>query len=153
MTVISIYATFRVRLLRFAMSLCHDEHTAFDLVQQTFLKVCEHEQTLSGYSQGRLEGWLMMTLKHAFIDQLRKTRAQSGLEAIQEMSQEADFSKGMVADLMNRLPEPIRICVQLRHFEGLNATEIGTQLNLPAATVRTRLRVGAKLLKQHYEED
>jgi len=41
----------------------------------------------------------------------------------------------------------------MRHFQGMNASEIGEALHIPAATVRTRLRAGAKLLKKEYEED
>jgi RNA polymerase sigma-70 factor, ECF subfamily len=38
------------------------------------------------------------------------------------------------------LDEPLRQVIMLRYFAGLDATEIGTTLNIPAGTVRRRLQ-------------
>lgn len=153
MTVLSIYNAYQSKLLRYAISLCHDEQTAFDLVQQTFLKALEHEDVLLAYSPARLEGWLIMTVKNAFIDRLRKERSREALFEIKEMVYEEEFMTGFVEEMLLKLPKPIGDCVRMRHFEGMNATEIGEALHIPPATVRTRLRTGAKLLKAEYEKE
>ncbi len=145
----AIYNLYRETLSRYAMSLTRDSFKAQDLVQQVFVKVCEHQAQLRSYPKGRVEGWLIMTLKHLYIDECRRARP----EPMEESVHEDDLSRQEVADMLSRLPKPIRDCVVMRHFQGMNATEIGQALNIPPATVRTRLRAGAKLLKQDYEEE
>ena len=51
------------------------------------------------------------------------------------------------------LPEPLRAAVLLRYYEGLNATEIGERLGVPAATIRTRLRRGIQQVRAALERD
>lgn len=45
------------------------------------------------------------------------------------------------------LPQDLRIIVALRFYAGLDSLEIGAALDLPAATVRTRLRRALLLLR------
>lgn len=45
------------------------------------------------------------------------------------------------------LPSDLRMVVTLRYFGGMDSTEIGEALGLPAATVRSRLRRGLTLLR------
>lgn len=46
------------------------------------------------------------------------------------------------------LPEDLRCVVALRFYAGMNSTEIGEALDIPAATVRTRLRRALELLRE-----
>jgi RNA polymerase sigma-70 factor, ECF subfamily len=41
---------------------------------------------------------------------------------------------------VNALDENLRVIVALRYFAGMDATEVGTALGIPPATVRTRLK-------------
>ena len=46
------------------------------------------------------------------------------------------------------LPDDLRRVVALRFYAGMDSTEIGAVLDLPAATVRTRLRRALELLRR-----
>ncbi len=46
-----------------------------------------------------------------------------------------------------QLPTDIKLVVTLRYFGGMDSTEIGHALGLPAATVRSRLKRGLSLLR------
>jgi len=48
---------------------------------------------------------------------------------------------------IDRLDEGLRVVVALRYYVGLNATEIGKALDIPASTVRTRLSRALELLR------
>ncbi len=50
---------------------------------------------------------------------------------------------------VNSLAAPLRQSIILRYYVGLDASEIGAVLHLPAATVRTRLRRALTLLRKH----
>lgn len=47
------------------------------------------------------------------------------------------------------LPADLKLIVTLRYFGGLDSSEIGHALGLPAATVRSRLRRALTLLRDH----
>ncbi|HZC06876.1 MAG TPA: RNA polymerase sigma factor [Ktedonobacterales bacterium] len=47
------------------------------------------------------------------------------------------------------LPTDLKLIVTLRYFGGLDSSEIGHALGLPAATVRSRLRRALMLLRDH----
>jgi len=48
---------------------------------------------------------------------------------------------------VNELPADLRLVVVLRYYGGLDSSELGAALGLPAATVRTRLRRALKMLR------
>lgn len=48
---------------------------------------------------------------------------------------------------VNELPVELRLPVVLRYYGGLDSSELGAALGLPAATVRTRLRRALKMLR------
>lgn len=52
-----------------------------------------------------------------------------------------------------RLPEPFRAAVLLRYYEGLSAAEIATRIDVPAATVRTRVARGLERLRAELDAD
>ncbi len=153
MTPLMIYSANQSALQRYALSLCRDAHQSADLMQQTFLRVCEHAEELADYSPERIQGWLMLTLRRAWLDQLRKRSREQPADALPEASYTEDYSGPEVFAALARLPEALRRCVQLRHFQGLNATEIGECMGIPAATVRTRLRTAARLLRADYLDE
>lgn len=49
------------------------------------------------------------------------------------------------------LEEPLRLVIALRYYAGMDASEIGAALNVPPATIRTRLRRALTLLRQHLD--
>ena len=153
MTPLLIYNAHQAELHRFAMSLCRDPHRAADLVQHTFLRVCEHAETLEGYPPARVQGWLMLTLRRAWIDRLREDGREHATNAPPEPVFHSDYTGPQVFSALDRLPQLLRDCVIMRHFQGLNATQIGLRMRVPAATVRTRLRTAARLLCADYLTD
>jgi RNA polymerase sigma factor (sigma-70 family) len=53
----------------------------------------------------------------------------------------------IMQQLLSKLPQSLRVPVELKYYSNMNATEIGETLNLPAATVRTRLRTAMQQLR------
>jgi RNA polymerase sigma-70 factor (ECF subfamily) len=49
---------------------------------------------------------------------------------------------------VNALGEEVRVVVVLRYYAGMNATEVADVLNIPPATVRTRLKRALDQLRQ-----
>jgi DNA-directed RNA polymerase specialized sigma24 family protein len=51
------------------------------------------------------------------------------------------------------LPDELRQIVALRFYAGMDSTQIGAVLDVPAATVRTRLRRALELLRARLADD
>ncbi|MGE5335666.1 MAG: RNA polymerase sigma factor [Nitrososphaerota archaeon] len=49
------------------------------------------------------------------------------------------------------LPEDLRRVVSLRFYAGMDSTQIGAALDVPAATIRTRLRRALELLRRELD--
>ena len=60
---------------------------------------------------------------------------------------EADSGAAELWDAVARLPEKLRVLIHLYYAEGYSTEEIAGLLDIPAATVRTRLRRARKRLK------
>lgn len=56
-----------------------------------------------------------------------------------------------VADAVVGLPEPYRVCVLLRFWEGLPPRRVAAQLRVPVETVRTRLKRGLAMLRERLD--
>ena len=83
----------------------------------------------------------------ADLHRFRLRRPVLALEDIPEMAQSADERDAELWDAVARLPEKLRTVVHLHYAEGYSTEEIAALLNIPAATVRTRLRRARLKLK------
>ena len=77
-------------LLRDAMRGLRDRDAARDLVQDTFIKVWRRCATFQGDSE--LLPWIRSILRHALLDQLRKTSREVAIEDEQDLTEQARMS-------------------------------------------------------------
>ncbi len=96
----------------------------------------------------RLRGWLRRVVRSRAVDGARSKQRRASREAAvrpQATAPSPDLlieqaeAQGAVARGVATLPEPYRIVVLLRYFQGMSAQEIAVHLDVPVATVRTRL--------------
>lgn len=57
----------------------------------------------------------------------------------------------LLHEALRRLPVDLQIALELHYWEGMSATEIGTVLEIPAGTVKSRLRRAKELLRETME--
>ena len=88
----------------------------------------------------------------ALVDIRRREKRAYPVEDMEEQGYEADFSRVETEQMLEALPPNLRQAVRMRHFEGMSSVEIGWALDVPAATVRTRLRAAAILLKKQWKD-
>ena len=69
------------------------------------------------------------------------------LADLPETAAEADSGAAELWDAVAHLPEKLRVPIHLYYAEGYSTEEIAGLLDIPAATVRTRLRRARKRLK------
>ena len=146
-----LYERHYEELRRYCLQLCRSGDVAFDLVQETFVKALEREETMEGYSPEQQRSWLYKTARNLFLDGVRRTallQRKQSLLLDEEEREESGFSRAETELLLLRLPAEDRTLFRLRYLEGYSAVELGEMFDMPAATVRTKLLRARQLLKR-----
>ena len=156
LTIADLYAEFEQGLSRYARSLTHDADRTDDLVQLAFIRSMSHLELLKQLNRYQRRAWLYQTLKNLFLDQLRARQRERLL--VEQMLQLArleappDYSLALPEDLLEQVPERYRELLHQRFVLAMTSEEIGQELGIPAATVRSRLRLVIQWLRVHSSE-
>ena len=139
---------------RLCIKMLGDAHRAEDLTQEAFVRVFARRKDYE--PAGRFSTFLWRIALNLCYDELRKIkrRGESSLEGNADERGEIEF----VADIAGpdlqvvreeraehvrrallQVPEPYRVVVILRHYEGLKFREIGEVLDIPEGTVKSRM--------------
>jgi len=139
---------------RLCIKMLGDAHRAEDLTQEAFARVFARRKDYE--PAGRFSTFLWRIALNLCYDELRKIkrRGESSLEGSADERGETDFMADtagpdlqVVADeraehvrrALLQIPEPYRVVVVLRHYEGLKFREIGEVLDIPEGTVKSRM--------------
>ncbi len=156
MIVDDIYEEFEDWLRRFAMGLTHDGDRADDLVQDTMIRALANLHLLESMVHYQRRSWLRRTLKNLFIDEYRSFSRQRSL--IERLSSDTVSMTGHTAeeleyaDLLDMIPTQDRRLLHERYVLGRTSREIADELGLPATTVRSRLHIAVKRLRERKDE-
>jgi RNA polymerase sigma-70 factor (ECF subfamily) len=153
MTIAELYEEFEVRLRRYAISLVQDSDRADDLVQETLIRAMAHLELLEQLNPHQRRAWLYRVLKNRFIDEHRAHQREQVLA--EQLAREAQYivsyhsPYAAWSDILGLVPEQYRDVLHQRYVLGMTSTEIGEELGVPPATVRSRLHLAIKWLRGH----
>ena len=150
MTLEDLYEAFETKLHRYATRLGRDAHRADDLVQNTFIRAMGHLELLKLLDSRQREAWLRQTLKRLFLDEERSRRRERFLnEQLAWRTRTTCHLQSTLLreEVLDQVPDRYRDLVHKRYVLGMNSTEIANELDLPAATVRSRLHLALKALR------
>ena len=139
---------------RLCIKMLGDAHRAEDLTQEAFARVFARRKDYE--PAGRFSTFLWRIALNLCYDELRKIkrRGESSLVGSADERGESDYMADtagpdlqVVADeraehvrrALLQIPEPYRVVVVLRHYEGLKFREIGEVLDIPEGTVKSRM--------------
>lgn len=139
----------------YRLALCRMQNTADaeDVYQDVFLRLFGQET--SGWDRERTKAWLIRTTLNRCADlhrfRLRRptlplTEVSSGEKAEDQAMDEVDLEE--LWDAVANLPEKLRTVIHLHYAEEYTTEEIAKFLQIPTATVRTRLHRARKRLKE-----
>ena len=133
----------------YRLALCRLQNAADaeDVYQDVFLRLLG--QPDRDWDGEHLKAWLLRTTVNRCADlhRFRLRRPVLSLDEVPETAGPADDEARALWDAVSRLPEKLRTVVHLHYAEGYQTEEIAAMLDIPAATVRTRLRRARKRLK------
>ena len=145
-----LYTNFEAQLRRFAEGLTHDHDQADDLVQEAYIRAAAHADLLGQLDGPQRRSWLYTVVKNHFIDHLRAARRrQEILQALAELVTRDEPSAEYAGEinLFERLPSQFRGLLIERYVQGLTL-----RLHVPAATVRSRIRLAINWLRTHPDQ-
>jgi RNA polymerase sigma-70 factor (ECF subfamily) len=135
------------RLQEQALALTRRESEASDLLQSTLERAWKHFGTLSHHDN--VPSWSFVVMRRLFVDEYRKNRLRltSALDDCDDLAAPASerrplWTRFTLEDVTRVLPalEPrLREPYYLHEFEGYSYREIAERLEIPSATVGTRI--------------
>src|ERR671911_215072 len=133
-----------------------------DLMQDAFLKVWRSAKSYCA-ERGSVRTWILSIVHNRGIDQIRsqasRRRTQDKIEASAPRSQPSEAfaetwrnsQRDQVREALNTLPPEQLKILELAYFSGYTHVEISDLLSLPLGTVKGRMRLGLKKIREYFE--
>lgn len=142
------------KFYRIAYSYVKDKDRALDIVQNMICKVFEKRHTLK--NKNAVKTWVYRILINECLDTVRKEKREALIEQ-EKLPEEVYIERAYenedtVSICMEKLPENIRVILQLRYYEELSLKEIAAITDTNLNTVKTRLYTGLEKLRILLEE-
>jgi RNA polymerase sigma-70 factor, ECF subfamily len=158
MTTERVWEEFHTPLQQFIRRRISDEATAEDVLQDVFLKIHQHMDTLKDVR--KLEGWIYQITRNAIIDAYREKRHETTLEAeevldLPEELPDDDIVSELlpsVRAMLRNLPEQDRQALVLTEYQGLTQKELAERLGLSFSGAKSRVQRAREKLKQQLLE-
>lgn len=165
MTTELVWEAFHTPLQQFIRRRVSDEATAEDVLQDVFLKIHQHMETLRDVK--KLESWIYQITRNAIIDSYRSSRPTTPLEAEEVLALPEELpDDDVVSELLpcvramvKSLPEADRQALVLTEYQGLTQKELSERLGLSFSGAKSRVQRAREKLKEqlleccHFELD
>ena len=149
-------------MLNFAYMLTSNRDDAYDLLQDTTLKVLDNE---SKYAENtNFKGWVFTIMRNIFINNYRRTaRAATMIDTTDNLyhlnlsqdsgleSPEDSYGASEIGAAIESFSDEYRIPFSM-HDAGYKYNEIAEKMNLPLGTVKSRIFFARKKLQEQFAD-
>jgi RNA polymerase sigma-70 factor (ECF subfamily) len=158
-----LYDRYAALVFSVSLRVLYDRQLAEDVTQEVFLRLWRRPQSYDP-ARGRLLSWLMSVTRNRAIDErrrlTRRTRSEEPHEPPVEAPREPDVRddpqvalalselRRTVRAALGGLPPAQREVIELGYFGGLTQTEIAARTGVPLGTVKTRVRLALRKLRE-----
>lgn len=154
-----------IRLLRSVVArVLNNEYDIDDAIQEIFLEIW-HQAERYDEAKGKALGWIVTLARRRSIDRLRKKMSYGRAEERFRVEIESGFGTGTpkhaVNDavatseisivfhrLLNALPTAQSQALRMSYYGGLSQREIASKTGIPLGTIKTRLELAMRKLRQ-----
>lgn len=151
-----IFKTYEYRLYTLAVRLTKSDLYAKDIIQEVFLKLWEHRESLR--SINNIEAWLYRLTENKVIDFLRKAAADGRLKETlwnklpnnqqSEPAVEIKEYDHIIQNAIDQLPPQRKLIYYLNREEGLNYQQIANELHISRHTVKNQLSTALQSIRR-----
>lgn len=147
-------------MLNFAYMLTSNRDDAYDLLQDTTLKVLDNEDK---YTEGtNFKGWVFTIMRNIFINNYRRTvRSATVVDTTDNLyllnlsadsaaeSPEDCYAASEITAAINEFADEYRIPFSM-HVSGYKYEEIAEHMGLPLGTVKSRIFMARQSLRERF---
>ncbi len=163
MTTEKVWEEFHPKLKQFVLRRIPDEQSSEDVLQDVFLKIHTHIDTLR--NEEKLQSWIYQIARNAIADYYREHRATLALSEMPVPTEEAgddDVIKELIPSIkvmVDSLPADYREALYLTEYQGLTQRELAERLGLSFSGAKSRVQRAKEKLKKmlldccHFELD
>ena len=158
----ALYARYSTAVYSLSVQMLRDSEAAEEVTQDAFFNVWRRA---SSYKSGRgnVSSWLFSIAHHRAIDEIRKRKRHRQMQVpgvVDIENQPSDdttdpvryttvqFQRGEIEEALVNLGTDQRNVVVLAYYGGLTHSEIAAKLEQPLGTVKTRMRLALKKLRE-----
>jgi RNA polymerase sigma-70 factor, ECF subfamily len=161
-----LYDRYSSTLYALLIRILGNSEDAQEVLQETYMKAWTSAKMFDAV-RGSEIAWLISIARSRGIDRLRsrKIRGDREDEAGREISTTTGFvdrsggaehaiqseQRVAVRGALAELPDAQRVALELAYFEGLSQSEIAERLHEPLGTVKTRMQLGMKKLRDRLQ--
>jgi len=150
----------RLPITQFLYLILREPADVEDVVQETFLQIW-HRAEQYNPAKASPAGWLTLIARSRALDLIRRRKTRQPGSSEVEPSFENDISLGLIQDesrqevraAMTRLPPEQRQVIRMAFLGGMTHEQIAHILHVPLGTVKTRIRLGLRRLKNLLPEE
>lgn len=143
-----LYQRYHRELLLWCRSMTKDWSASEDLVQEAFLQALSNLPLLENLTDAQRRAWLYRTAKNRYLDRLRHARFETSAESLpQVLHPSPEYDRIDWEQLLEGLPGEEGVLFALRYLDGYTSAELGKLFGLPPGTVRSKLSLARKHLK------
>jgi RNA polymerase sigma factor (sigma-70 family) len=151
-----LYDHYSGALLGVISRIIKKEELAEEILQDVFLKIWDRIHTYDS-TKGKLFTWMLNIARNQAIDKTRSKEFSKGkktddIENLVSKVDRRDFSELKVEgiglkEVLQKLPEEQRFVIDHHYLKGYTQAEMSEEFNLPLGTVKTRMRLAMKELR------
>lgn len=154
----SVWSQLNADLRRFIRRRVPDEHIADDLLQETFVRIHRHIDSLT--DTDRLAAWVYQIARNVIRDHYRRSAGSTvALDDVDPADDPEDQLSHLrcrptewLDELIGELPDHYRDAVRLAEIEGLKQQKIADRLGLSLSGAKSRIQRGRAMLRDVLEQ-
>jgi RNA polymerase sigma-70 factor (ECF subfamily) len=132
------------------------EELAEEILQDVFLKIWDRIDSYDS-AKGKLFTWMLNIARNQAIDKTRSKEFSKGkktddIENLVSKVDKNEYTEQQVGgiglmEVLKQLPEDQRFVIDQHYLKGYTQAEMAEEFNLPLGTVKTRMRLAMKGLR------
>lgn len=143
-------------VIAYAHRLCGDRSLAEDVAQEVFTTVWRKAATYLP-DRGAVAAWLYTLTRNKLVDLWRRSGRNRELEELNDLRLpqvpgDSGDLRLTLRQALNKVNPDQREAIEMAYFRGLTYEETANRLALPLGTLKSRIRLGLKAMREMLED-